>query len=109
MAIGATIAPDPRIRRCVAPCPEIRPITPTGSYQLVGYSPYATLPSLSYEADGATEIRKQVRHLVQLGADLIKIYVEAADLESARFSACLQAWQVCNYWPTVIAVEKGSV
>ncbi|MGA3245511.1 MAG: amidohydrolase family protein [Bacteroidota bacterium] len=72
-AIARGVVPGPRILAA------IRPITPTGSYQLVGYSPYATLPSLSYEADGATEIRKQVRHLVQLGADLIKIYVEAAE------------------------------
>ena len=72
-AIAQGVVPGPRILAA------IRPITPTGSYQLVGYSPYATLPSLSYEADGATEIRKQVRHLVQLGADLIKIYVEAAE------------------------------
>ena len=72
-AIARGVIPGPRI---LAP---IRPITPTGSYQLVGYSPYATLPSLSYEADGATEIRKQVRQLVKLGADLIKIYVEAAE------------------------------
>jgi imidazolonepropionase-like amidohydrolase len=45
----------------------------------VGYSPYITLPSSSYEADGEVEIRKQVRHLVKLGADLIKIYVESAE------------------------------
>ena len=72
-AIARGVVPGPRI---LAP---IRPITPTGSYQLGGYSPYATLPSLSYEADGATEIRKQVRQLVKLGADLIKIYIEAAE------------------------------
>jgi imidazolonepropionase-like amidohydrolase len=72
-AIAQGIVPGPRILA------SIRPITPTGSYQLVGYSPYAALPSLSYEADGNAEILKQVRHLVKLGADLIKIYVEAAE------------------------------
>lgn len=72
-AIAQGLVPGPRILA------SIRPITPTGSYQLVGYSPYATLPSLSDEADGATEIRKGVRHLVKLGADLIKIYIEAAE------------------------------
>ncbi len=72
-AVAQGIVPGPRILA------SIRPITATGSYQLVGYSPYATLPSLSYEADGNAEILKQVRHLVKLGADLIKIYIEAAE------------------------------
>lgn len=72
-AIAQGVVPGPRILA------SIRPITATGSYQLVGYSPYATLPSLSYEADGNAEILKQVRHLVKLGADLIKIYIEAAE------------------------------
>jgi imidazolonepropionase-like amidohydrolase len=72
-AIAQGIVPGPRILA------SIRPITATGAYQLVGYSPYMTLPSLSYEADGHAEILKQVRNLVKLGADLIKIYVEAAE------------------------------
>ena len=72
-AIAQGLVPGPRILA------SIRPITATGSYQLVGYSPYATLPSISYEADGNAEILKQVRHLVKLGADLIKIYIEAAE------------------------------
>ena len=72
-AIAQGIVPGPRILA------SIRPITATGAYQLVGYSPYVTLPSLSYEADGGAEILKQVRHLVKLGADLIKIYIEAAE------------------------------
>jgi imidazolonepropionase-like amidohydrolase len=72
-AIAQGLVPGPRILA------SIRPIVPTGSYQLVGYSPYATLPSLSEEADGTAEIRKQVRHLTKLGADLIKVYIEAAE------------------------------
>ena len=32
--------------------------------------------------------------------------VEADDLDGARVKACLQAWNVCGYWPTVLAVEK---
>ncbi len=57
----------------------IQPVAANGSYQLVGFSPYISLPSLSYEADGEVEIRRQVRHLVKLGADLIKVYIEAAE------------------------------
>jgi imidazolonepropionase-like amidohydrolase len=72
-AINRGLVPGPRILA------SIRPITATGSYQLVGYSPYATLPTLSEEADGEANIRKQVRQLVKLGADLIKIYIEAAE------------------------------
>jgi hypothetical protein len=34
------------------------------------------------------------------------LYVEATCHDAARVHACLQAWNVCGYWPTVIAVEK---
>jgi len=72
-AIAKGVVPGPRILAA------IQPVTATGSYQLVGYNPYATLPPLSHEADGEAEIRKQVRHLVKLGADLIKAYIESAE------------------------------
>ena len=72
-AINGGIVPGPRI---LAP---IQPVAAKGSYQMVGYSPYIALPSSSYEADGEVEIRKQVRHLVKLGADLIKVYIESAE------------------------------
>jgi imidazolonepropionase-like amidohydrolase len=72
-AINKGIIPGPRILTA------IQPIAAKGSYQLVGYTPYSVLPSLSFEADGENEIRAQVRHLVRLGADLVKIYVESAE------------------------------
>ena len=72
-AINRGVVPGPRI---LAP---IQPVAANGSYQMVGYSPYISLPSSSYEADGEIEIRKQVRHLVKLGADLIKVYIESAE------------------------------
>ena len=72
-AINRGVVIGPRI---LAP---IQPVSAKGSYQLVGYNPYATLPSLSYEADGEVEIRKEVRTLVKLGADLIKLYLESAE------------------------------
>ena len=37
------------------------------------------------------------------------LYVESTDSDSARVKACLQAWEVCSYWPTVTAVEKGCI
>jgi imidazolonepropionase-like amidohydrolase len=72
-AIAQGLVPGPRILT------SIQPVAATGSYQLIGYNPYITLPSSSYEADGESEIRKQVRHLVKLGADLIKVYIESAE------------------------------
>ena len=53
------------------------PITPTGGYDLVGYSPYFEPPPISWHADGPNEMRKMVRQLVKLGADVIKIYMES--------------------------------
>lgn len=72
-AIAQGLVAGPRILTC------IQPVAATGSYQLVGYSPYIAIPSSSYEADGETEIRKQVRRLIKLGADLIKIYIDSAE------------------------------
>ncbi len=34
------------------------------------------------------------------------LYVEAESHDGARMKACLQAWMVCDYWPTVSAVMK---
>ncbi|MDZ7291344.1 MAG: amidohydrolase family protein [candidate division KSB1 bacterium] len=70
-AINQGLVPGPRIFAAV------QPIGGTGSYELVGYSPYYKFPPISYEADGPSEIRKQVRHLIKLGADLIKVYIES--------------------------------
>lgn len=70
-AIEAGIVPGPRILTA------IQPITSTGAYRLVGYSPYLDTPSLSYAADGVAEVRKQVRRLIAEGADVVKIYVES--------------------------------
>jgi imidazolonepropionase-like amidohydrolase len=70
-AISKGLVPGPRILAA------IQPVTSTGSYRLVGYSQYHTLPSISYPADGPAEVRKQVRRLVEQGADVIKIYMES--------------------------------
>ncbi|MBV9958066.1 MAG: amidohydrolase family protein, partial [Acidobacteria bacterium] len=45
-AIAQGLVPGPRI------IAAIRPVTSTGGYRLVGYSPYHTLPPLSSSADG---------------------------------------------------------
>jgi imidazolonepropionase-like amidohydrolase len=70
-AINSGIVPGPRILTA------IQPVTATGAYGLVGYSPYVAAPPLAYEADGTTEIRKQIRRIVKHGADVIKIYMES--------------------------------
>jgi imidazolonepropionase-like amidohydrolase len=70
-AVAAGLVPGPRILAA------IQPVTATGSYGLVGYSPYARLPSISSEADGPTEVRRQVRVLVRQGADVVKAYMES--------------------------------
>jgi imidazolonepropionase-like amidohydrolase len=72
-AINRGVVPGPRIFT------PIQPVSANGAYEMVGYNPYITLPSLSYRADGEVEIRKQVRNLVKLGADLIKVYIESAE------------------------------
>ncbi len=59
-------------------------MTATGAYGLVGYSPYAKLPAISYEADGPAAVRRQVRTLVREGADVIKIYMESFEKKQAE-------------------------
>ena len=70
-AIEKGLVPGPRI---VA---AIRPVTATGAYRLVGYSPYLETPPISAAADGPSEVRKQVRLLIAQGADVIKVYMES--------------------------------
>jgi imidazolonepropionase-like amidohydrolase len=77
-AIDKGVVPGPRI---VA---AIRPVTATGAYGLVGYSPYLTLPPLSQAADGVPEVRKAVRTLISQGADVIKIYMESFEKRELR-------------------------
>ncbi|HEX8709230.1 MAG TPA: amidohydrolase family protein [Pyrinomonadaceae bacterium] len=77
-AIAGGLVPGPRI---VA---AIRPVTSTGAYRLVGYSPYHTLPPLASSADGPAEVRKEVRRLIEQGADVIKIYMESYEKRQMR-------------------------
>lgn len=77
-AINNGIVPGPRMQ--VA----IQPVSGTGGYSLVGFSPYVSVPNISYEADGPAEIRKQVRRLIKEGADLIKIYMESYEKKQSR-------------------------
>lgn len=70
-AAAKGLIPGPRILAA------IQPVTATGGYGLVGYSPYAKLPPIAYEADGPTGVRVQVRRLVREGADVIKVYMES--------------------------------
>jgi imidazolonepropionase-like amidohydrolase len=77
-AIAKGLVPGPRI------VTAIRPVTATGGYRLVGYSPYVTLPPLSSAADGPAEVRKEVRRLIEYGADVIKIYMESYEKRQLR-------------------------
>ena len=77
-AIAKGLVPGPRILAA------IQPVTATGAYGLVGYSPYAKLPAISYEADGPAAVRRQVRTLVREGADVIKIYMESFEKKQAE-------------------------
>lgn len=77
-AIENGLVPGPRI---VA---AIRPVTATGAYRLVGYSPYLQTPALSSAADGVGEVRKEVRLLIAQGADVIKIYMESFEKKQLR-------------------------
>jgi len=70
-AVATELVPGPRILAA------IQPVTATGAYGLVGYSPYAKLPPISHEADGPADVRRQVRTLVREGADVIKVYMES--------------------------------
>ena len=67
-AVTKGLVPGPRILAA------IQPVTATGSYGLVGYSPYAKLHGIAYEADGPVAVRRQVRRLVREGTDVIKVY-----------------------------------
>lgn len=77
-AIAKGLVEGPRILAA------IRPITSTGAYQLNGYSPYAVLPAISSSADGIAEVRREVRKLVQQGADVIKMYMESYEKRQPR-------------------------
>jgi imidazolonepropionase-like amidohydrolase len=70
-AVASGLVPGPRILAA------IQPVTATGAYGLVGYSPYLKLPPISYEADGPVAVRRQVRALVREGADVVKVYMES--------------------------------
>jgi imidazolonepropionase-like amidohydrolase len=77
-AIAKGQVPGPRMLAA------IQPVVPTGSYALVGYRPHAQLPAIASEADGPAEVRRQVRRLVQQGADVIKAYMESYEKRQAR-------------------------
>jgi imidazolonepropionase-like amidohydrolase len=70
-AIAAGDVPGPRILAA------IQPVTATGAYGLVGYTPYSRFPPIAREADGPSEVRRQVRVLVKEGADVVKVYMES--------------------------------
>ena len=77
-AINNGIVQGPRILA------SIMPVASTGSYGLVGFSPYMVTPPLSYEADGPAGMQKQVRRLVKEGADQIKVYIESYEKKQLR-------------------------
>lgn len=62
----------------------IRPVTSTGSYRLTGFSPYVVTPPISSAADGVTEVRREVRKLIEQGADVIKMYLESYEKRQLR-------------------------
>jgi imidazolonepropionase-like amidohydrolase len=99
-AVAKGVVPGPRILAA------IQPVTPTGAYRLVGYSPYTQTPPISYAADGPAEVRKQVRRLIEQGADVIKLYMESYEkrqLSADRLTGAL------NYSPDELkaAVEEA--
>ena len=77
-AIRAGVVPGPRVLAA------IQPVVSTGSYGLVGYSPYVATPPIAYEADGPSAVRGQVRRLLKQGADVIKVYVESFEKRASR-------------------------
>jgi len=77
-AINHGIVPGPRIQA------SIQPVTASGAYALLGFSPYIDLPDIAFEADGPDEMRKQVRKLIQYGADVIKVYLESFEKKQLR-------------------------
>ncbi|HEX8072239.1 MAG TPA: amidohydrolase family protein [Pyrinomonadaceae bacterium] len=99
-AIARGVVPGPRILAA------IQPVVPTGAYRLVGYSPYTQPPPISYPADGPAEVRKQVRRLVEQGADVIKLYMES--YEKRQLSTELLTGAL-NYSPDELraAVEEA--
>ena len=93
-AIAKGIVPGPRILAA------IRPVTATGAYRLVGYSPYLVTPPLASAADGPVEVRREVRKLVEAGADVIKIYMESFEKRQLRKDRLTGAM---NYAPDELA------
>jgi imidazolonepropionase-like amidohydrolase len=77
-AIARGVVPGPRILAA------IQPVSASGSYGLVGFSPYLKLPPIAYEADGPAEVRRRVRDLVHHGADVVKIYMESFEKRAVR-------------------------
>jgi len=77
-AIARGVVPGPRILAA------IQPVSASGSYGLVGFSPYVKLPSIAYEADGPSEVRRRVRDLVHHGADVVKVYMESFEKRETR-------------------------
>lgn len=85
-AVAKGLVPGPRILAA------IRPVTATGAYRLVGFSPYAPMPPLSSPADGVAEVRKEVRRLIADGADVVKLYMESYEkkqIHADRLSGAL--------------------
>jgi imidazolonepropionase-like amidohydrolase len=93
-AIAKGIVPGPRVLAA------IRPVTATGAYRLVGYSPYNPMPAISSAADGPAEVRKEVRKLIAEGADVIKIYMESFEKKPLRQDRLTGA---LNYSPEELA------
>jgi len=77
-AVAKGLVESPRI------IAAIRPVTSTGGYRMVGYSPYNATPPLSSAADGVVEVRREVRKLVAEGADVIKAYMESYEKKQTR-------------------------
>jgi imidazolonepropionase-like amidohydrolase len=99
-AVAKGVVPGPRILAA------IQPVTPTGAYRLVGYSPYVQTPPISYAADGPSEVRRQVRRLIEQGADVVKLYMES--FEKRQLSGELLTGAL-NYSPDELkaAVEEA--
>lgn len=98
-AIHNGIVPGPRIFA------SILPVAPTGSYNLVGFSPYGTVPPISYAADGPAEIRKQVRRLIKEGADQIKVYIESYEKKQLSGDSLAGAMNFSDEELTVLVDE----
>jgi imidazolonepropionase-like amidohydrolase len=77
-AIAQGVVPGPRVLAA------IQPVSASGSYGLVGFSPYLKLPTIAYEADGPTDVRRRVRELIHQGADVVKVYMESYEKRQAQ-------------------------